>query len=156
MARSCCGPLAWLDAGAGWNLPYAAPNCAEAADYSATHSVCCRCVTLRERAARRKECVAIWNIESRIDSIFTSLVNFCWSLFKWSLLLAFVGALAVGGYLYFRLDDEIRRQVQLRFANHYVDFDVHVGSARFDSERGIAIDNLSLTPKTTDGSSACR
>lgn len=94
------------------------------------------------------------NIESRIDSIFTSLVNFCWSLFKWSLLLAFVSALAAGGYLYFRLDDEIRRQVQQRFANHYVNFDVHVGSARFDSERGIAIDNLSLTPKTADGSTA--
>ena len=65
-----------------------------------------------------------------------------------------MGALAAGGYLYFRLDDEIRRQVQQRFANHYVNFDVHVGSARFDSERGIAIDNLSLTPKTADGSTA--
>ena len=91
---------------------------------------------------------------SRTESIFTSLVNFCWSFFKWTLLLTFLGVLAGGGYLYFRLDDEIRRQVQLRFANHYVNFDVHVGSARFDPDRGIAIDNLSLTPKTADGVAA--
>jgi len=95
-----------------------------------------------------------WDIESRIDSIFTSLVNFCWSLFKWTLVLALTGVLAVGGYLYFRLDDEIRRQVEQRFANHYVDFDVHVGSARFDPDRGIAVDNLSLTRKTADGATA--
>ncbi|MEX0641298.1 MAG: hypothetical protein WD468_01280, partial [Pirellulales bacterium] len=57
----------------------------------------------------------------------------------------------MGGYLYFRLDDEIRRQVQVRFATHYVNFDVRVGSARFDPERGIAINKFSLTPKTTDG-----
>ena len=55
--------------------------------------------------------------------------------------------MAVGGYLYFKLDDEIRRQVELRFANHYRNFVVKVGSARFDPERGIAIDNFSLTPK---------
>ena len=65
-----------------------------------------------------------------------------------------MGVLAVGGYLYFRLDDEIRRQVEVRFATHYTNFDVRVGSARFDPERGIAIDNFSLTPKTADGSTA--
>ncbi len=66
----------------------------------------------------------------------------------------FFGATAIGGYLYFKLDDEIRRQVEVRFANHYHNFDVHVGSARFDPERGIAIDDLSLTPKKADGSKA--
>ena len=93
-------------------------------------------------------------VGSRTASIFTSLVNFCWSFFKWTLLLTFVSILAGGGYLYFRLDDEIRRQVQLRFANHYTNFDVHIGSARFDPDRGIAIDDLSLTPKTADGTAA--
>lgn len=90
----------------------------------------------------------------RTTSIFTRLVNFCWSLFTWCLLLGVAAALAVGGYLYFRLDDEIRRQVELRFANHYKNFDVRVGSARFDPERGIAIDNFSLTPKTADGTAS--
>ncbi|HEX3600964.1 MAG TPA: AsmA-like C-terminal region-containing protein [Lacipirellulaceae bacterium] len=82
------------------------------------------------------------------------MVNFCWSLLKWCLLLTVVSALAVGGYLYFKLDDEIRRQVEMRFANHYGNFNVSIGSARFDAERGIAIDNLCLTPKTIDGSTA--
>ena len=59
--------------------------------------------------------------------------------------------MAVGGYLYFRIDDEIRRQVERRLADYYHDFDVQVGSARFDADRGIAIDNFSLTQKTADG-----
>lgn len=90
-------------------------------------------------------------VKARIASIFTQLVNFCWSFFKWSLLLTCVGAVAVGGYLYFKLDDEIRRQVELRFAKHYKDFVVKVGSARFDPERGIAVDDFSLTPKGAAG-----
>ncbi len=59
----------------------------------------------------------------------------------------------MGGYLYFRLDDEIRRQVERRLAEHYRDFDVRVGSARFDADRGIAIGGLTLTSKTPDGTS---
>lgn len=63
-----------------------------------------------------------------------------------------MGALAVGGYLYFKLDDEIRRQVEVLVGNHYRNFNVRVGSARFDPDRGIAIDNLSLTPKAAGDS----
>ncbi len=85
--------------------------------------------------------------QSRTAPIFTRLVNFCWSLFQWCLLLLIASALAVGGYLYFRLDDEIRRQVERRLAEFYRDFDVRVGSARFDDNRGISITNLTLTPK---------
>jgi hypothetical protein len=55
--------------------------------------------------------------------------------------------------LYFRLDDEIRRQVETRFASHYRDFEVKVGSARFDPDRGISINNFSVTPKAAAGSS---
>ncbi|HEX4415908.1 MAG TPA: AsmA-like C-terminal region-containing protein [Lacipirellulaceae bacterium] len=90
-------------------------------------------------------------MDARTTSIFTQLINLCWSLCKWCLLLTFVGALAVGGYLYFKLDDEIRRQVEVLVGNHYRDFKVRVGSARFDPDRGIAIDNLSLTPKSAEG-----
>lgn len=59
----------------------------------------------------------------------------------------------MGGYLYFRLDDEIRRQVEHRLADYYHDFDVRVGSARFDADRGIAISNLTFTAKVPDGTS---
>ncbi|MCC7476283.1 MAG: hypothetical protein IT425_12880 [Pirellulales bacterium] len=87
----------------------------------------------------------------RIDPIFTKLVNLCWSLFKAILLLGSVCALAVGGYLYLKLDDEIRRQVEMRFAKHYTNYVVCVGSARFDPDRGIAIDDLSIAPRLPDG-----
>jgi hypothetical protein len=60
---------------------------------------------------------------------------------------------AAGGYLYLRLDDEIRRQVERKLSDYYHDFIVHVGSARFDADRGIAISNLTIAPKTPDGSS---
>ena len=59
----------------------------------------------------------------------------------------------MGGYLYVRIDDEIRRQVERRLADFYHDFDVHVGSARFDADRGIAISNVTLTQKVSDGTS---
>src|SRR5215208_2083351 len=89
----------------------------------------------------------------RTAPIFTSLVNLCWSLFKWCLFLTIAGAVAVGGYLYVRIDDEIRRQVERRLADFYHDFEVHVGSARFDSDRGIAISNLTIKQKASDGTS---
>src|SRR5712671_2678520 len=89
----------------------------------------------------------------RTAPIFTHLVNFCWSLFKWCLFLTIAGAVAVGGYLYIRIDDEIRRQVERRLADFYHDFHVHVGSARFDADRGIAISGLTLTQKMPDGTS---
>ncbi len=89
----------------------------------------------------------------RTAPIFTHLVNVCWSLCKWCLFLTTVGAVAVGGYLYFRIDDEIRRQVEQRLADFYHDFDVRVGSARFDADRGIAITNFTLTRKVADGTS---
>ena len=60
--------------------------------------------------------------------------------------------MAAGGYLYFRLDDEIRRQVETRFADHYRNFVVKVGGARFDADRGISIEGFSLTPISADGS----
>src|SRR5215212_2694232 len=88
----------------------------------------------------------------RTAPIFTQLVNFCWSLCKWCLFLGIVGAVAVGGYLYVRIDDEIRRQVERRLADFYHDFEVHVGSARFDSDRGIAISKLTISQKAPDGS----
>ncbi len=52
-----------------------------------------------------------------------------------------------------RIDDEIRWQVERRLADFYHDFNVHVGSARFDADRGIAITDLTIAPKLADGTS---
>jgi hypothetical protein len=68
-------------------------------------------------------------------------------LFRLGVGLAVVAALVAGGYLYFRLDDEIRQQVENRLSNHYRGFRVQVGRARFDQDRGIAVYGVSLTPR---------
>jgi hypothetical protein len=83
----------------------------------------------------------------RTAPIFTRFVNICWSLFTWCLFLGVLGAVAIGGYLYIHLNDEIRRQVERRLADYYRDFDVHVGSARFDADQGIAISDLAISAK---------
>lgn len=77
-------------------------------------------------------------------------MNFCWSLFQWGVFLGVAAALAAGGYLYFRLDDEICRQVEHRLADHYQNLSVHVGRARFEQDRGIAIYDLSLQEPQRD------
>jgi len=82
--------------------------------------------------------------------IFTPFVNLCWSLFKWCLLLALAGTILGGGYLYLRLDDEIRRQVERKIAEHYSGMVVHVGRARFEHNRGIAIFDVAITDRLPD------
>jgi hypothetical protein len=68
--------------------------------------------------------------------------------------LAVGAALVVGGYLYFWLDDEILRQIQGRLARHYHSLEVRVGGARFEQDRGIAINNISLGKRDAEGSAA--
>ncbi len=57
----------------------------------------------------------------------------------------------VGGYVYWRLDDEIGRHVQRLFASHYTHLVVEVGSARFEQGKGVFINQLSLAePRVGD------
>jgi hypothetical protein len=58
--------------------------------------------------------------------------------------LAVAAALLVGGYLYFRLDDEIRRYAERLLAGHYRQLDVHVGRARFEQDRGVTIYDITI------------
>ncbi len=86
----------------------------------------------------------------RYVAIFTQLVNICWSLFKWGLFLLVAVALTACGYLYLRLDDEIRRQVEHKLAGHYRQQIVRVGGARYEKGRGITVYDLTiLEPQTT-------
>src|SRR5688572_26263713 len=90
---------------------------------------------------------------SRIAAIFTRLVNTCWPLFQWGLILSVAAALGVGGYYYIRLDDEIRRQVEQRLAAHYPNLSIHVGRARYEQDHGIAVYDVSFTaPHEASGS----
>ncbi|MEX2309902.1 MAG: AsmA-like C-terminal region-containing protein [Pirellulales bacterium] len=57
----------------------------------------------------------------------------------------------MGGYLYLRLDDEIRRQVEKRLADHYAQLRVHVGRARFEPDHGIAVYDVALLDPQPSG-----
>jgi hypothetical protein len=61
-----------------------------------------------------------------------------------------VGAVLGGGYLYLRLDDEIHRQVERRISAHYSDMVVHVGRARFEQDRGIAVFDIAIADRRPD------
>ncbi|MEM6798328.1 MAG: AsmA-like C-terminal domain-containing protein [Planctomycetota bacterium] len=72
------------------------------------------------------------------------LVNFCWSLFKWGFVLLLLAALSGGGYLYFQLDEEIRRYAEGMLAEHYQHLDVRVGGARFVPGQGVTLYDVTL------------
>ncbi len=73
------------------------------------------------------------------------LINFCWFFFKLSATLVLVAAVAVGVYLFTRMDDEIRRQVQQTVAEHFPQLNVSVGGARMVEGRGIAVYDLAIS-----------
>lgn len=62
-----------------------------------------------------------------------------------------ITVLGVGGYLYLRLDDEIRRYAEGLFSNHYQHLDVQLGGARFEAGRGVTLRRLSFHQPTPDG-----
>lgn len=62
----------------------------------------------------------------------------------WGLFLAVAIALVIGGYLYFRFDDELRRRVEHTLADHYTHLQVRVGNARIEKGRGIIATDLTI------------
>lgn len=60
----------------------------------------------------------------------------------------------VGGYLYFRLDDEVRRYAEGVLSAHYDELDIQLGSARFEAGRGVILRNLVISERTDDGRTA--
>lgn len=57
----------------------------------------------------------------------------------------------VGGYLYFRLDDEVRRYAENVLASHYDNLDIKLGSARFEAGRGVVLRHLVISERMGDG-----
>jgi hypothetical protein len=78
-------------------------------------------------------------------------VNACWYIFKTGAAVAIVGAVAVGVYMYARMDDEIRRQVESFLSERYPHLNVNVGGARIVDGKGIAIYDLSLADPSGGG-----
>lgn len=57
----------------------------------------------------------------------------------------------VAGYFYFKVDDEILREVEQRFATHYQHLVVDVGSVRREQGKGIYVGNLVLAEPRAGG-----
>ncbi|QDU55224.1 hypothetical protein Pan181_14100 [Aeoliella mucimassa] len=60
-------------------------------------------------------------------------------------------ALLVGGYLYLRLDDEVRRYAENLLADHYSELDVKLGSAHFETGRGVVLRDLVISDRDRFG-----
>jgi hypothetical protein len=60
-------------------------------------------------------------------------------------------AIAAAPYLYRRVDEEIRRSIQARFAKHYPNLKVVVGSAELISGQGIKVRDLSVLEPAAEG-----
>lgn len=84
-------------------------------------------------------------------TIICRLVNLCWFAFKWSIITMLLTVVVVGGYLYWRLDDELRRYAENLLADHYTQLDVKLGAARFEAGRGVMLQNLTLSQRGADG-----
>ncbi len=84
-------------------------------------------------------------------AIISRLVNTCWFLFRWAFSLALVAALVVGGYLFFRLDDELRRFAESTLADHYGEMKVRVGGARFIPGRGVTLYDIAISERNAAG-----
>jgi len=79
------------------------------------------------------------------------VINFCWGCFKWSLLLGAVG-LGVGVYyLYGRVDEQIRCQVEQLLAAHYRGMTVTVRAASLREGEGIEVRGVSICERGAGG-----
>lgn len=101
----------------------------------------------------RPNCALSVVFELRVANIVTGFINLCWTVFRLGLVLAVGGAFAAGAYLYCYMDEEIRHEVQQRLASHYRGMGVHVGGARFEAERGIAVYEIGIA-ETLDANHA--
>ena len=83
--------------------------------------------------------------------ILSRAINCCWFCFKWGLVLAVVAGIAAIPYFYRRVDEEIRRRVESRIAQHYVGLKVSVGSAQLVEGKGIRVHDLVIVEPGAEG-----
>ena len=88
---------------------------------------------------------------SRNGLIICGAVNFCWYVFKWALALSLVVALVAGFYLYQRVDDQIRIEIERKLAAHYSTLSVQLQSARLIEGEGIELRKLIISEPQANG-----
>ena len=83
--------------------------------------------------------------------IIQAVVNFCWSVLKWGLLVGLAGAVNAVPLLYQRVDGEIRRRVEEHLARRYPDLKVTVRSAELVEGEGIRVRGVSFVDPSLAG-----
>lgn len=83
--------------------------------------------------------------------IIQAVVNFCWSVLKWGLLVGLAGAVIAVPLLYHRVDEVIRRRVEQHFAQRYPDLNVTVRSAELVEGEGIRVRGVSILDPSLAG-----
>lgn len=79
------------------------------------------------------------------------LVDLIFFLLKWCVALGLVAALAIGFYLYHRLDEEVRVTVEARLAEKYPHLQVKVREAQLVRGEGIRVRGLSIVEPNPSG-----
>ncbi len=83
-------------------------------------------------------------------SDFWRLANLLWFLFSWFLLVGVVCAVLGGIYFYHRVDESIRRQVEVLLSQQYPELEINVNYARLLEREGFEIGGISLNQKAMD------
>jgi hypothetical protein len=107
---------------------------------------------LRNRGKLRKDSYAIAlpaRLLLRVRIILCRLINTCWFVFKIAIALVVVLVVAVGIFLYTRMDSEIRHQVELALKQQFPHLNVSVGRAALVEGRGIEIHDLMISETTS-------
>lgn len=79
------------------------------------------------------------------------LVDLIFFLLKWCVALGLVAALAIGFYLYHRLDEEVRATVEARLAEKYPHLQVTVREAQLVRGEGLRVRGLSIVEPNASG-----
>lgn len=87
-------------------------------------------------------------------AIIRSLVDACWSCFKWGLLLSVLGGLVTVLLVSQYVDDGIRSRVEEILQNHYASLVVHVASAKLVQGEGLEIRGVTIVEPGTAGQQA--
>ena len=82
--------------------------------------------------------------------IIQGLVNFCWFLFKWGLVVGLLAVVIGVSYFYRQVDEKIRCRVEEKIAGHYTGLEVSIHSAELVEGEGIRVRGLSILEPGTD------
>ncbi len=82
------------------------------------------------------------------------MVNCCWVGFKWAIALAVVAGAAAAFFFYRNFDEQLRRHIESKIAQHYHNLKVSLRSAELVKGKGIRIHDLTILEPGAEGPGA--